>query len=1116
MSGQQEQPPARHQIRVFISSTFRDMHAEREELVKQVFPQLRKVCEQRGVVWGDVDLRWGVTDEQRAEGHALPICLAEIERCRPYFIGLLGERYGPPVYEIHADVLAREPWLNDYREHSLTEIEILHGVLRNPAMAEHAFFYFRDLGYLDRLPKGANPTDFRSATADQVERLRQLKARIRASGFPVRENYSDPKALGQLVLADFTALIDQLYPEGSQPSPLHREAIDQDFYAASRQRAYIRRQNDFDALDRHAAGQGTPLVVLGESGVGKSALLANWALDWRNRNPETPLLLHFIGSTADSADWARMVRRILGEFQTLFGLMLEIPDKPDALRAVFANALNMAGERGRVVLVLDALNQLEDHEGAPDLVWLPPVIPANMRLIVSTLPGRALEDLGRRRWRALTVEPLRLKERRQLIAGYLAQYAKGLSAPRAERIAAAEQTANPLYLRALLEELRLFGGHEQLDQRIGHYLRARNVPELFERILVRWEEDCEGDRPGLVSDALSLIWAARRGLSEAELLDLLGSGGEPMPRAWWSPLSLAAEASLVNRSGLIGFAHDFIRAAVEKRYVTEDFAQHAFHLWLAAYFATGRVDGRTVDELPWQLQQAAAWQRLADLLSGEKFFAVAWAKDQFEVRAYWAQIEAGSALRIAESFRPAIDNPSSSDEHAWRLSILLADTGHREEALAVRAALAEHFRQIGDVNNLAACLGGQAAILREHGDLDKAMELLMEQERICRGLGDKDCLQASLSGQAAILQARGDLDKAMELYKEQERICRELGNKTGLSISRGNQAMILQARGDLDEAMALHKERERMGRELGNKDELAISLGNQAINLRDCGDLDGAMTLLKRQEHICRELGNKAILQASLGNQAMVLQARGDLDEAMALLKEQERTCRDLGNRDGLSNSLGNQALIFQVRGDLDAAMVLHREHESICRELGNRAGLSSSLGNQALILQNGGDLDGAIAMLKEQERICREMENKDGLSRSLGNQALIVLARGESDAGMALLKEQERICRELGNKEGLSTSLGNQAMILKDRGNLDKAMALLKEQERICRELENKYGLAYSLIRQAQVLKRIPDRWMEARCLADEAFHLAVTHGYAALSRQIQTIRESIRGDAS
>jgi hypothetical protein len=81
-------------IRVFVSSTFRDMQEEREELIKHIFPQLRKLCESRGVVWGEVDLRWGITDEATAEGKVLPICLEEIKRCRPYFIGLLGERYG--------------------------------------------------------------------------------------------------------------------------------------------------------------------------------------------------------------------------------------------------------------------------------------------------------------------------------------------------------------------------------------------------------------------------------------------------------------------------------------------------------------------------------------------------------------------------------------------------------------------------------------------------------------------------------------------------------------------------------------------------------------------------------------------------------------------------------------------------------------------------------------------------------------------------------------------------------------------------------------------------------------------------------------------------------------
>src|ERR1035438_3069504 len=100
------------EIRVFIPSTFLDMQEEREELVKQIFPQLRRLCESRGVAWGEVDLRWGVPDEAKAEGKVLPLCLAEIERCRPYFIGLLGERYGWIPEEIPEELLAAQPWVN--------------------------------------------------------------------------------------------------------------------------------------------------------------------------------------------------------------------------------------------------------------------------------------------------------------------------------------------------------------------------------------------------------------------------------------------------------------------------------------------------------------------------------------------------------------------------------------------------------------------------------------------------------------------------------------------------------------------------------------------------------------------------------------------------------------------------------------------------------------------------------------------------------------------------------------------------------------------------------------------------------------------------------------------
>ena len=331
-------PDSNRHIRVFISSTFRDMQAERDYLVKFIFPELRKLCESRGVTWGEVDLRWGVTDEQKAEGKVLPICLEEIKRCRPYFIGLLGERYGWIPETIPAELLDREAWLREQLQSrkSVTELEIIHGVLPEAAMRGRAYFYFRDPRYLETLPTDKR-NDFTTENAQSAEKLHRLKNDIRRARDEqvcrLREDFRDPKQLGDWIQEDFTQLINDLFPEGSQPDPLDREAMDHEAYAQSRERVYIGRPEYFTRLDAHADGGGDqPLVILGEPGSGKSALLANWVARYRQQHPDALVLQHYIGATPYSTDWAAMLRRLMGEFKRRLGIQQEIPDKADALR----------------------------------------------------------------------------------------------------------------------------------------------------------------------------------------------------------------------------------------------------------------------------------------------------------------------------------------------------------------------------------------------------------------------------------------------------------------------------------------------------------------------------------------------------------------------------------------------------------------------------------------------------------------------------------------------------------------------------------------------------------------------------------------------------------------
>ena len=127
------------------------MHAERDELARHVF-LICKLCAGRGVIWGDVDLRWGITDSQQSAGEVLPICLARIDDCRPFFIAVLGERYGIEQESPPRELIEREPWLRQHAGCSITELEILHGVLNDPERASQAFVYFRDPAYVNNVP----------------------------------------------------------------------------------------------------------------------------------------------------------------------------------------------------------------------------------------------------------------------------------------------------------------------------------------------------------------------------------------------------------------------------------------------------------------------------------------------------------------------------------------------------------------------------------------------------------------------------------------------------------------------------------------------------------------------------------------------------------------------------------------------------------------------------------------------------------------------------------------------------------------------------------------------------------------------------------------------------
>jgi telomerase protein component 1 len=588
-----------------------------------------------------------VTQEQKS----LEICLEEIERCRPFFIGLLGERYGwvPPHYEVPDD--PAYGWLRDLEPgHSITALEIYQGVLHNPAMANHAFFYFRDPSFLTQAPEDKTG-DFLSDTPEAADNLKHLKEEIRRH-WPSVKNYACTYAgldeqgkvviggletFGQLVLEDLWAAIDQEHPaDSAAPDELETERQYHEAFIEGRSRFFIGRQSLLKRLADYVKGDETvPLVVYGTPGCGKSALLANFARQLYSSHPDHFVLPHFIGVSPGSSDLRQTLQRLCRELTKRFNLTQEIPDEYEALRQTWPEILKEAAKQARLVVIIDALDQLEESHRAHTLDWLSFTLPPGMRLIISTLEGDLLTTLLRFQPRPLElpIAPLAPQESREIIQQILWQYRKKLEERpdynEMDLLLKKTQACYPLYLMVACEELRIYG-ERRLAEPIG--LLSPDIPGLFDQVLKRLEKDHGED---LVSRACMFLACSRYGLLETEMLELLGKG-EQFPRAIWARLYRSLKFYLrppgESGEGLLNFFHRQLAEAVYRRYLAGlegAEVDKVTHQYMAVYFrwkADPQNDGswdshypRGFSEMPYHLTHGEMWPELEAVLTDLSF-----------------------------------------------------------------------------------------------------------------------------------------------------------------------------------------------------------------------------------------------------------------------------------------------------------------------------------------------------------------------------------------------------------------------------------------------------------------------------------------------------------------
>ena len=160
----------------------------------------------------------------------------EIDNCRPYFIGILGERYGwvqnkgEEVDEALKKSLElavqKYGWVKNYTDRSIVELEILYGALHpelskkyeKPKESEkeiqRSFIYFRDtLSITKKFQLGDTERQLYEETSEESYlKLRTLKQTLKSSGLPILDGYESIAQLVNAMVEDLTYVLDIDFP----------------------------------------------------------------------------------------------------------------------------------------------------------------------------------------------------------------------------------------------------------------------------------------------------------------------------------------------------------------------------------------------------------------------------------------------------------------------------------------------------------------------------------------------------------------------------------------------------------------------------------------------------------------------------------------------------------------------------------------------------------------------------------------------------------------------------------------------------------------------------------------------------------------------------------------
>lgn len=620
---------------IFVSSTFKDFQEERDMLRSDILPLLNEKAKAYGESVSFCDLRWGIdtSDEDEAAGSSkvLDVCLDEIDRSHPYFIVLLGDRYGymPGSAAISREAGRKQILLKD-TDISVTALEVEYGLWRCGGDDSHLLFYFRKIKNTGGKPL---PTEFCTEDLHHAKKRQSLIEEIRnktgASRIRSYEASWDGSTItglssfSELVKSDLTEILQKEWKEKENLHLYEKENIAQWNYIQEKDAPFCAREKFSDEIaGRLLLASGDRLLaVTGDAGIGKSTLFSHICNSLKSKG--CTVLPVLCGITSVTTTALGILEYLVWQLEFLNGSV----HQQDSVRTgvhsdakILRSRLNtlcadFTKDGRKLVVAVDALDQLMSDDLQENLTFLPDVIPKKVQVFVTCFSGYKLPGTA-------SVIPLSLLQGEDIllvIRNILKLHGKELPDAVQDVLVRKEDAGNPLYLYLLTARLMLLNSED--------YRRIRENGDGMEAIsayMCRIVQDLPGTAGEMgctlireisrhlknenVFEEACLLAGSRHGLRISDLEAILAAEGKK-----FSLLSFAQFVHYISElffrrdDGRFDFMHKSLREGLEAAYCTDNNTAKKLFLHFSAL---DPEDSVRINEYTWHCIRAEEYWKL--------------------------------------------------------------------------------------------------------------------------------------------------------------------------------------------------------------------------------------------------------------------------------------------------------------------------------------------------------------------------------------------------------------------------------------------------------------------------------------------------------------------------